>query len=64
MPNIEKQLAMLDHIYYTQSSYNLKVFFLCPENSLLFTIIAPLLRRLPCSERARVQTPEFKANIE
>jgi hypothetical protein len=53
MPNIEKQLAMLDHIYYTQSSYNLKVFFLCPENSLLFTIIAPLLKRLPCSERAR-----------
>jgi hypothetical protein len=55
---------MLEQIKETQSSYNLKVFFICPENSVLFAILAPLLRRLPCSERVRVQTPEFKANIE
>ena len=31
---------------------------------MLFTCLAPLLKRLPCPEKVRVQTQEFKANID
>jgi hypothetical protein len=47
IPNKADQLTLFKEISKTPSSYNLRNFFIYPQNAFLFILLVPLIRLLP-----------------
>ena len=63
MISFKSQLDLLDNIIKSQSAFNLSQFFSHAENCVLFVLLAPFLKSLPCPEQTSAQKAEFVKRI-
>lgn len=61
VPNRADHLSLLNEISDGPSSYNLRNFFIYPQNAFLFILLVPLIRLLPFPEEQRALPDSYRS---